>query len=220
MIVRCWTSWACIRLQSNTELFSVLGNSNQKLNPPQSLIVRGEGDTPADKGESCQTSYSHLVGDHDETFQPAPNVASEADVVVESSPSKTVADAPPLTRGGREGLGFLPYDKKLTALARENRKNPTPAENKMWREVLSRRQFTEYKFSRQKPIEYFIVYFYCAELRWVIEFDGDSHAEQQNYYERRTALLQQHGLQVIRYQNRDLLNNIAGVYDDLVRQLG
>ena len=117
-------------------------------------------------------------------------------------------------------MSFLPYDKKLTLLARENRKHPTPAEQKMWSEVLSRKQFLEYKFSRQKPIEHFIVDFYCAKLGWVIEIDGDSHAEQIGYDERRTALLQQHGLTVIRYENRDVLNNIAGIYDDLIRRLG
>ena len=129
-------------------------------------------------------------------------------------------NTPPLTRGGREGLVFLPYDKKLTALARKNRKNPTFAEQKIWLEVLSRRQFSAYKFLRQKPIEHFIVDFYCAELRWVIEIDGDSHAEQVEYDENRTSLLQQHGLTMIRYANRDVLNNIEGVYDDLVKRLG
>jgi very-short-patch-repair endonuclease len=129
------------------------------------------------------------------------------------------ADAPPLTRGGWEGLDFLPYDKKLTALARENRKNPTPAEQKMWLEILSRRRFLEYKFLRQKPIEHFIVDFYCAELGWVIEIDGDSHAEQTAYDDKRTSLLQQHGLVVIRYDNRDVLNNIEGVYNDLLKRL-
>ncbi|OGS98052.1 MAG: endonuclease [Gallionellales bacterium RIFCSPLOWO2_12_FULL_59_22] len=125
-----------------------------------------------------------------------------------------------MIRGGREGFAFLPYDKKLTALARENRKNPTPAEQKMWLEVLSRRQFSSYKFLRQKPIEHFIVDFYCAKLGWVIEIDGDSHAEQPRYDENRTALLERHGLTVIRYGNRDVLNNIAGVYDDLAGRLG
>jgi very-short-patch-repair endonuclease len=127
--------------------------------------------------------------------------------------------SPPLTRGGREGLGFLPYDKELTLLARENRQNPAPAEQKMWREIFSRRQFSGYKFLRQKPIEHFIVDFYCAELAWVIEIDGDSHAEQARYDERRTTVLQQYGLTVIRYDNHDVLNNITGVYDDLVGRL-
>ena len=126
---------------------------------------------------------------------------------------------PPLTRGGREGLVFLPYDKKLIAFARENRKNATPAEQKMWFEVLCRRRFADYKFTRQKPIGNFIVDFYCAELRWVIEIDGDSHAEQAVYDESRTTLLQKSGLTVIRYDNRDVLNNIAGIYDDLMGRL-
>ena len=90
----------------------------------------------------------------------------------------------------------------------------------MWLEVLSRRQFAAYKFLRQKPIEHFIVDFYCAKLGWVIEIDGDSHAEQQWYDEDRTALLLRHGLTVIRYDNRDVLNNISGVYDDLAGRLG
>lgn len=89
----------------------------------------------------------------------------------------------------------------------------------MWREVLSRRQFSSYKFLRQKPIENFIVDFYCAELRWVIEIDGDSHAEQPEYDERRTVWLQQHRLQVMRYDNHDVMSNIAGLYDDLARRL-
>jgi very-short-patch-repair endonuclease len=116
-------------------------------------------------------------------------------------------------------LGFLPYDKKLTALAREDRKNPSPAEQKMWLEILSHRRFFDYKFLRQKPIEHFVVDFYCAELGWVIEIDGDSHAEQTDYDDKRTSLQQRRGLTVIRYGNRDVLNNIEGVYDDLVKRL-
>ena len=163
-----------------------------------------------------------MVGNSNQNLNPpqSPLVRGDDDTVQSAQKFERDADAPPLTRGGREGLDFLPYDKNLTALARENRKNPTPAELKMWREVLSRRQFESYKFLRQKPIESFIVDFYCAELAWVIEIDGDSHAEQQGYDERRSALLQQHGLTVIRYDNRDVLSNITGVYDDLVRRLG
>ena len=129
------------------------------------------------------------------------------------------AIAPPLTRGGREGLGFLPYDPKLTTLARANRKNPTPTEQKIWQEVLRHRQLAAYKFLRQKPIDRFIVDFYCAKLNLVIEIDGDSHAEDPGYDIERTQILRSYGLTVIRYSNRDVLHNISGVYDDLVRQL-
>ena len=112
----------------------------------------------------------------------------------------------------------MPYDPKLTTLARANRKNPTPAEKKIWFEVLRSRQFAAYKFLRQKPINQFIVDFYCSSLRWVIEIDGDSHAEDPAYDIERTKILQSYGLNVIRYANRDVLNNTSGVYDDLARR--
>ncbi|NJD91688.1 MAG: endonuclease domain-containing protein [Geobacter sp.] len=81
------------------------------------------------------------------------------------------------------------------------------------------RQFAQYKFLRQKPIGGFIVDFYCSELRLVIEIDGDCHADQVEYDEERTRFLNALGLQVIRYTNDEVLHNIEGVYDDLLRQL-
>jgi very-short-patch-repair endonuclease len=129
------------------------------------------------------------------------------------------AATPPLTRGGREGLGFLPYDSRLTVLARANRKNPTPAEQKIWHDILRSRQFAAFKFLRQKPIDQFTVDFYCAKLRWVIEIDGDSHAEDPAYDVKRTQILQSYGLTVIRYSNYEVMNNISGVYDDLARRI-
>jgi very-short-patch-repair endonuclease len=144
----------------------------------------------------------------------------------------------PLDRGGRkapspakgragEGLplevltkrGVLPYNKNLTECARENRKNPTKAESKIWNEVLRMRQFAEYKFLRQKPIDNYIVDFYCSELCLVIEIDGDSHAEAIEYDAERTNILESLGLTVVRYTNNEVLRNIEGVYDDLSHRL-
>ena len=118
-----------------------------------------------------------------------------------------------------EGLGFLKYDKRLTALARENRKNPTPAETLIWQKVLRSKQFEHHKFHRQKPIGPYIVDFYCAELRLVIEIDGDSHAAQADYDTQRTEHLKALGLRVIRYENRDVLNNLPGIYEHLQTNL-
>jgi very-short-patch-repair endonuclease len=53
---------------------------------------------------------------------------------------------------------------------------------------LRSKQFEHHKFHRQKPIGPYIVDFYCAELRLVIEIDGDSHAEQADYDTQRTAV--------------------------------
>jgi very-short-patch-repair endonuclease len=112
---------------------------------------------------------------------------------------------------------YIPYKGKLTKLARQNRDNPSPAEKKIWYEVLCRRQFEGYKFTRQKPIGNFIVDFYCSKLRLVIEIDGDSHVEYKKYDEARTNTLNQYELKVLRYTNRDVMNNIEGVYQDLMR---
>lgn len=131
----------------------------------------------------------------------------------------------PLKRGGGgvrgvgEGLKYLPYDRRLTALARQNRHNPTPAESLLWNKVLRGKQFEHYKFLRQKPIGDYIVDFYCAELRLVIEIDGDSHADQIDYDVRRTRFLNSLGLHVLRYSNRDVLDNLPGLYDDLSTHL-
>ena len=140
--------------------------------------------------------------------------------------NKTAPPPAPLVRGetsapspdkGRvgEGLKYLPYDKRLTALARQNRHNPTPAESLLWNKLLRGKQFEHHKFLRQKPIGDYIVDFYCAELRLVIEIDGDSHAEQVDYDDRRTRFLNSLGLCVWRYANRDVLDNLPGLYDDL-----
>jgi len=125
----------------------------------------------------------------------------------------------PLPRRDRGGLPFLPYNKNLTLLARENRKNPTQAESKIWHEILCKKQFARYKFLRQKPISNYIVDFYCADLQLVIEIDGDSHAETLEYDAERSKILNAYGLTVIRYNNNDVLKNIMGVYDDLARRI-
>jgi len=140
-------------------------------------------------------------------------------LAIRLSYQNTIAKSLVMTRGGREGLGFLSYNKNLTALARENRKNPTAAEIKMWTEVLRMRQFARYKFLRQEPIANFIVDFYCSELHLVIEIDGDTHGESITYDLERTKLLNARGLTVIRYTNEDILKNIAGVYDDLASRI-
>jgi very-short-patch-repair endonuclease len=105
-------------------------------------------------------------------------------------------------------LKFLPYDKRQTALARENRRNPTPAATLLWQKVL-----------RQKPIGDYIVDLYCAELRLVFEIDGDSHSEQIEYDAQRTRFLNGLGLQVVSYTKREVLHELSGLYDNLLTLL-
>jgi very-short-patch-repair endonuclease len=105
---------------------------------------------------------------------------------------------------------FLPYNPDLVERAREMRKNPTTAEKKLWYGYLwsfKRRVLT------QRPIDNFSVDFYCAELKLPIEIDGETHftEESKAYDEARTKALEGYGLRVMRFNNRDVLDNFAAV---------
>jgi len=94
------------------------------------------------------------------------------------------------------------------------RRNPTPAEKKLWEEYL---KTFPHRVLRQRPTDRFIVDFYCAALRLVIEIDGAVHLSEstQTYDVERTIELEKYGLQVIRFTNDDVMNN----FEDVCRQI-
>ncbi|MEA5535855.1 endonuclease domain-containing protein [Crocosphaera sp. XPORK-15E] len=112
----------------------------------------------------------------------------------------------------RESNFHLPYNPKLVAKARELRKNMTPAEKKLWYDYLKSFQF---RVLRQRPIAYFIVDFYCAALKLVIEVDGESHFTEHGkvYDAKRTEILEGYGLKVIRFTNDEVLHYFEAVCD-------
>ena len=114
---------------------------------------------------------------------------------------------------------FIPYKQTLTKKARENRKSPTPAEKNIWLEILQGKKLQGLKFSRQKPLGQYIVDFYCSEVLLAIVIDGDSHAEQKIYDQKRTKRLNDLGITVIRYTNEEVMNNISGVYEELKKNI-
>jgi very-short-patch-repair endonuclease len=97
------------------------------------------------------------------------------------------------------------------------RQPQTAAEATLWH-VLRNRQ-TGYKFRRQHPIASFIIDFYCAEAKLLIEIDGESHLEtsQLKYDAARTEYLETLGYKVIRYTNSDIRYNIQAVADEILR---
>jgi very-short-patch-repair endonuclease len=113
---------------------------------------------------------------------------------------------------------YISYNPKLLEAARENRKNQTPAEKKMW-SILQNRQLGNYKFLRQKPLNNFIADFYCAELMLVVEVDGDSHIKKREYDMLRSEKLEQYGIKVIRYRNKEIMLNIEKVRKNLINKL-
>ncbi|MDP3763331.1 MAG: DUF559 domain-containing protein [bacterium] len=115
---------------------------------------------------------------------------------------------------------FIPYDKNLVSRARELRKETTKAEKHFWNKVLKNKQLANLKFTRQKPIDHFIVDFYCASLGLVIEIDGGIHIIQKTRDRERDNLLEQKfGLKVIRYKNEEILVDLQRVVEDLTGKI-
>ena len=109
---------------------------------------------------------------------------------------------------------------QLVGNARENRKNPTEAEDVLWQEV--RNSNLGYKIRRQHYIGNFIVDFVCLEKKLIIEVDGGYHdtKEQIELDEQRTLELEQkHLYKVIRFTNVEVLNDIKAVLVKIKEEL-
>lgn len=110
------------------------------------------------------------------------------------------------------------YTRNLIPRARNMRTNMTEPEKQMWYQCL---KLLPYRFRRQRPFGPYIVDFYCAAHKLVIEIDGDSHASDaaHEYDSERTAYLQELGLRVVRFTNCEVMENLDGVYERLVEDL-
>lgn len=101
--------------------------------------------------------------------------------------------------------------------ARRLRREQTPIEARLWR-MLKAGQLAGYKFRRQHAIGRYVTDFCCEEARLVIEVDGDSHGEQQEYDEARTLHLKGLGYAVLRVTNRDVMTNTDGVLELILNE--
>jgi very-short-patch-repair endonuclease len=97
------------------------------------------------------------------------------------------------------------------------RREPAPAEQKLWW-CLRDRRLGGFKFRRQVSIGSYVADFYCADCRLIIELDGDSHSDQQEYDEHRTVRLRGLGLSVIRFVNTDVFENLDSVRLAILRE--
>jgi len=94
--------------------------------------------------------------------------------------------------------------------AKELRSNSTVPERILW-DALRGRNVGGLKFRRQHPIEPYIVDYYCADARLVVELDGDSHNGREEYDRERSDHLRRLGLTIMRVANDDVSNNLDGV---------
>ena len=105
----------------------------------------------------------------------------------------------------------------ILARARELRQPQTRAEAILWMR-LRNQLLCGFKFRRQHPIDRFIVDFYCASSKLVIEIDGDSHVQQIEYDEARTRWLSNAGYRVVRFTNQDVYSNLDAVLEAILRE--
>ena len=104
------------------------------------------------------------------------------------------------------------------ANARRLRQEKTDAERKLW-SILRGRKLDGWKFRRQVPIDRFFADFACMEGRLVIELDGGQHAEQIEYDEARTKVLEACGFTVLRFWNSQVLTSTDGVVQSILHEL-
>jgi very-short-patch-repair endonuclease len=107
---------------------------------------------------------------------------------------------------------ILPYKPYLKDLARQLRRNMTPGEVVLWKH-LKGKQVLGYDFDRQRPIDCFIVDFYCKELMLAIEIDGSSHdsAAAQAKDAERQAKLEALGVRFLRFREGEVCHKTTAV---------
>ncbi len=92
----------------------------------------------------------------------------------------------------------------------------TDAEDRLWTALRGGR-LEGLKWKCQAPWGPYILDFLCREARLVVEADGSQHADRADYDARRTAALERDGLRVIRFSNREVLTNLGGVCEAILR---
>ena len=105
-------------------------------------------------------------------------------------------------------------NSRLTSNARNLRKNMTKEERHLWYDFLRELPVNVH---RQKVIGRYIVDFYIAEIKLVIELDGSQHYENDNMEKdaERTDYLKGYGLKVIRIPNNEVSRNFRGVCEHI-----
>jgi very-short-patch-repair endonuclease len=112
-------------------------------------------------------------------------------------------------------------------LYRELRRRETPAEKILWQHLRNRKLFKK-KFLRQYPIcaqsalgrnIYYIPDFYCHEAKLIVEADGPVHQFKKDYDKNREEVLASLNLTIIRFENREILDDVNLVLNKIREKL-
>ena len=113
-----------------------------------------------------------------------------------------------------KNASMLYYNKQLKKNAQRLRSNLTLAGQKLWSRLRSK-QILNIQFYRQKTIGNYIVDFYAAKAKLIIELDGSQH--QGVFHAQKDAFRDQYlrklGLNVLRFNNLEVLHNLEGVLE-------
>lgn len=107
---------------------------------------------------------------------------------------------------------FLPYNKTLKQYSRDLRNHSTQGEILLWKKLRGR-SFMGYQFLRQKPLDNYIVDFYCQALKLVVEVDGKYHNDPEVYRKdlTREEVLKSYDLTVLRFPEMMVRNAMDDV---------
>jgi very-short-patch-repair endonuclease len=106
----------------------------------------------------------------------------------------------------------------LAQFARQLRVKQTDCEHLLWQKLRAR-QIANLKFRRQYPCPPYVLDFYCAELKLAIELDGGQHHESHGLIHdlRRTRCLNQKGIEVVRFSNLEVMQQMDDVLEQIIR---
>ncbi|WP_310426793.1 DUF559 domain-containing protein [Chamaesiphon sp. VAR_48_metabat_135_sub] len=130
---------------------------------------------------------------------------------------------PPVGHPSEEGIlcpsgrrEIIDYERYLKDLARKLRQNMTLGEVLLWQR-LKRRQMRGYDFDSQRPIDRYIVDFYCKDLKLAIEIDGSSHDGEAAKIndDIRQERLESLGVRFLRFNDVDVKRNMEMVLDSI-----
>ncbi|MGB5821916.1 MAG: endonuclease domain-containing protein [Saonia sp.] len=111
---------------------------------------------------------------------------------------------------------IVPNKKQLKEFRKELRESLTSAEAFLWKQ-LKARKFEGRRFTRQHSIKNYIVDFYCAQEKLIIELDGEAHNNAVAYErdEKRTEKLHELGYTIIRFENKMVFENLSSIFMEI-----
>jgi very-short-patch-repair endonuclease len=102
--------------------------------------------------------------------------------------------------------------------AKQLRRTLTPAEQQLW-QALRGGKLAGLKFRRQHPVGNFILDFYCAVHKLVVEVDGEIHETQIEYDAARTTELESYGYKIVRFTNEVVLHQLETVLAEILQAI-